>query len=75
MPSLALVCIHANVLMTVCHPSLFGISDQFIGITDVTGGSGSNGGSGGGGYTFLFQFLLSNGILVTIGDLDQLRKL
>ena len=52
MPSLALVCIYASVLMTVCHPSPSGIGGQFIGTTNTTGGGGSGGGSG--GCTFLF---------------------
>ena len=59
-PFLALVCIHTNVLMMVCHPSLSGVSGRFIGTKGAAGGSGggSSGGDGSSGTisfgTFLF---------------------
>src|SRR6266542_444778 len=73
MLSLTLVCIHASVLITVCHPFPSEISGQFIDTTSTTGSSG--GGSDSGGSTFLLQFLLGNRVLITIGDLDRLCRL
>ncbi len=74
MPSLALVCIHASVLMMVCHPSPSGISSRFIGTIGTTGDDSSGSGSSSGGITFLF-LTLGIGIQMTTSDLDLLRRL
>ncbi len=68
MPSLALVCIHANVLMMICHPSPFRVSGRFISIKGTAGGSGDSTGGGTGGFgTFLFH-TIGSGVLIAFGD-------
>src|SRR6266540_4101606 len=71
-PSLALACIQAIVLMTVCCTFPSGVGGRFIGTTDTIGG-------GGGSDTTRFStFLLrtiGNGVLVAFGDCDLLRRL
>src|SRR6266511_3351767 len=62
-PSLALVCIQAIVLITVCCAFPSGVSGRFIGATDTMGGSG-NGTTNFG--TFLFR-TVGNGVLVACG--------
>ena len=59
--------------MIVCHPSLSGISDQFIGTTGTTGGSDSKGDESD-DSTFLFR-TFGIDIQITFGDLDLLRRL
>src|SRR6266542_6579893 len=71
-PSLALVCIQAIVLMMVCYAFPSGISDRFIGITGTMGGGSGNGTTNFG--TFLFR-TTGNSILVAFGDCDLLRRL
>jgi len=62
--------------MTICHLSLSGVSGQFIGITGAIGSNDSGSrGNNDGGCIFLFWVLLGNGVLVTTGDLDRLRRL
>src|SRR6266540_2886657 len=71
-PSLALVCIQAIVLMTVCYAFPSGVSGQFIGTIGTGGGSGTtNFGTLG---TFLFR-TTGSGVLVAFGDWDLLRRL
>ncbi len=81
MPSLALVYIHASVLITVCHLSPSGIGGRFIDTTGTTGGditgsgiTGDNRSNITGFSTFLFRTTDSS-VRVTSGDLDQLRRL
>ena len=67
MPSLTLVCIHANVLIVVYHLFPSEVSGQFIGTMDTTGGgSGGDGGATNFG-TFLFC-TTGSGILIAFGD-------
>ncbi len=65
MPFLALVCIHASVLMTVCHLSPSGVGGRFMGIMGTMGGSGSGGTTNFG--TFLFH-TTGSGILIAFGN-------
>ena len=54
-------------LITVCHPSLSGVSGQFM---DTIGTTGSGGGGGGGTTifdTFLFRTTGSD-VLIAFGD-------
>ena len=77
MPSLTLVCNHANVLMMVCCPSPSRVSSRFISTRSAAGGSeggGTGSGTGGGTTTFLFC-TFGIRVQVTTGDLDLLRKL
>ncbi len=63
--------------MIVWHPSPSGISDRFIDTTDTTGDNNSddaNGTATSVDLTFLCHSF-GIGILVTSGDLDQLRRL
>src|SRR6266540_3713899 len=69
-PSLALACIQAIVLMMVCHPSPSGVGGQFIDATSAIEGGGGTTSFG----TFLFC-TIGNGVLVAFGDCDLLRKL
>src|SRR6266498_3401854 len=64
-PSLALVCIQAIVLMTVCCAFPSGIGSRFISTTDTIGGSGGSNTTRFG--TFLLH-TISNGVLVAFGD-------
>src|SRR6266498_2159619 len=73
-PSLALVCIQAIVLMMVCCAFPSGVSGRFIGTTDTMGAIGG-GGSGTTSFgTFLFR-TTGNGVLVAFGDCDLLHRL
>src|SRR6266540_7334205 len=71
-PSLALMCIQAIVLMMVCCAFPSGIGGRFIGTTGTMGGGSGNGTTGFG--TFLFR-TTGNSILIAFGDCDLLRKL
>src|SRR6266540_3679978 len=74
-PSLALVCIQAIVLMIVCCAFPSGVGGRFIGTTGTMGTIGSCSGNGTTNFgTFLFR-TIGNGILVAFGDCDLLRKL
>ncbi len=80
-PSLALVCIYANVLITVCRSSPSGVRGRFIGTTGTTGSGGSNAGGSDSSdddttscNTFPFR-TFDIGVWMTTGDLDQLLKL
>src|SRR6266540_6527902 len=74
-PSLALVCIQAIVLMIVCCTFSSGISGRFISTTDTTGAIGGGSGNGTTSFgTFLFR-TTGNGILIAFGDCDLLRRL
>jgi len=66
MPSLALVCIQAIVLMTVCRPFPSSISGQFISTTGTISIIGDGGDTTNFG-TFLFC-TTSSGVLVAFGD-------
>jgi len=64
-PSLALVCIQAIVLMMVCHVFPSGVSGRFIGTAGTIGGGGTtNFGTLG---TFLFRTIGSD-VLVDFSD-------
>src|SRR6266498_1286437 len=70
-PSLALVCIQAIVLMTVCCAFPSGVGGRFIGTAGIIGiKSGGTTGFG----TFLFR-TFGNGVLTAFGDCDLLRRL
>src|SRR6266545_4938298 len=74
-PSLALVCIQAIVLMIVCCAFPSGVSGRFIG---TTGTMGTIGGGRGNGITSFGTFLfctIGNGILAAFGDCDLLHRL
>ena len=71
-PSLALVCIQAIVLMTVCCAFPSGIGSRFIGTTGTIGGGSGSGTTNFG--TFLFR-TVGISVLVAFGDCDLLRKL
>src|SRR6266511_5526299 len=74
-PSLALVCIQAIVLMTVCCAFPSGVSGRFIGITGTMGAIGGGSGNGTTNFgTFLF-LTVGSGVLMAFGDCDLLRKL
>src|SRR6266542_3500456 len=74
-PSLALVCIQAIVLMTVCCAFPSRVSGRFIGTTGTMGAIGGGGDNGTTNFgTFLFLTVRS-GVLVTFGDCDLLRRL
>src|SRR6266540_2649245 len=67
-PSLALVCIQAIVLMTVCCAFPSGVIGRFIGTTSTMGAIGSGGGNGTTNFgTFLF-LTVGSGVLVAFGD-------
>src|SRR6266511_1271068 len=71
-PSLALVCIQAIVLMMVCCTFPSGVGGRFIGTTGTIGGGSGNGTTDFG--TFLFR-TVGNGVLMAFGDCDLLRRL
>ena len=71
-PSLALVCIQAIVLMMVCCVFPSGVGGRFIGTIGNIGGGGSSGTTS--FSTFLFH-TTGNGVLVAFGDCDLFRKL
>src|SRR6266511_2182366 len=67
-PSLALVCIQAIVLMMVCYAFPSGVGGQFIGITGTMGAIGGGGGSDTTSFgTFLLR-TVGNSVLVAFGD-------
>ena len=75
MPSLALVCTHTNVLMTVCHPSSSEVGSRFISAMGTIGNSGITTGSDTTGRsTFLFR-TFGTGVRVASDDLDLLYRL
>src|SRR6266498_1321507 len=75
MPSLALVCIQAIVLMMVCCTFASGVGGRFIGTTSTMGTIGGGRGNGTTDFgTFLFLTVRS-GVLVAFGDCDLLRRL
>ncbi len=68
MPSLALVCIQAIILMMVCRASPSEIGSQFIGTTGTTSTTGRGTTTSVGTLgTFLFR-TTGNGVLVVFGD-------
>src|SRR6266540_870721 len=74
-PSLALVCIQAIVLMMICYAFPSGVGGRFI---NTTGTMGTIGGGSGNGTTNFGTFLFcttSNSVLVAFGDCDLLHKL
>src|SRR6266542_1357915 len=74
-PSLALVCIQAIILMMVCCAFPSGVGGRFIGTTGTMGVMRGSGGNGATGFdTFLFR-TVGNGVLVAFGDCDLLRRL
>src|SRR6266540_3964981 len=74
-PSLALVYIHAIVLMIVCYAFPSGVSGRFIGTTGTMGTIGGGKGDGTTGFdTFLFR-TIGNRVLLAFGDCDLLRRL
>src|SRR6266540_762582 len=74
-PSLALVCIQAIVLMMVCCAFPSGIGGRFIGTTGTIGVMGGGSGNGTTSFgTFLFR-TVGNGVLIAFGDCDLLRRL
>ncbi len=64
-PFLALICIHANVLMTVYYLSPSGVSGQFMGTMGTMGGDDSSGITNFG--TFLFC-TTGSGVLISFND-------
>src|SRR6266540_4668436 len=69
-PSLALVCIQAIVLIIVCCVFPSGVSGRFIGTTGTMDAIGSGGGNGTTSFgTFLFRST-GNNILVAFSDRD-----
>src|SRR6266540_3814251 len=73
-PSLALVCIQAIVLMIVCWAFLSRVGGRFIGTTGTISAIGSGGGNGTTNFgTFLF-LSIGSGVLVAFGDCDLLRR-
>src|SRR6266498_2128854 len=74
-PSLALVCIQAIVLMMVCCAFPSGVDGRFIGTTGTMGAiGGGNGNSTTNFGTFLFR-TTGNSVLVAFDDCDLLRRL
>src|SRR6266542_4853446 len=71
-PSLALVCIQAIILMIVCHMFPSRVSDRFISTIGTIGTTGGDGGSGTTGFgTFLFH-ITSSSVLVAFSDWNLL---
>src|SRR6266511_591499 len=74
-PSLALVCIQAIVLMMVYCAFPSGVGGRFIGATDTMGAIGGGDGNGTTSFgTFLFR-TTGNGVLIAFGDCDLFRRL
>src|SRR6266542_2198500 len=74
-PSLALVCIQAIVLMTVCCAFPSEVGGRFIVTTGTMGAIGSGGGNGTTNFgTFLF-LTVRNDVLIAFSDCDLLRRL
>src|SRR6266542_2111739 len=74
-PSLALVCIQAIILMMVCCAFPSGVGGRFIGTTGTIGAIGGGSGNGTTGFgTFLF-LTVGSGVLIAFEDCDLLHRL
>src|SRR6266545_4970320 len=74
-PSLALVCIQAIVLMMVCCAFPSEVGDRFIGTTGTMGAIGGGGDNGTTNFGTFFFLTIGSDVLVASGDCDLLRRL